>query len=137
MNGDGETETRESEPTAAQILNGLADEFREFCQARHDVGAKEYGPTKFLSNNMFRMIAEEMADISNYCMYEYIKLRLMEGTLDESSTYPTTHIDRGEGDGVSPPFASFSGAGGLSELLRQSGWLQDDGQRSSGGEPSQ
>ncbi len=66
-----------SEPTAEK-LNELSAEWDTFTQERHEMGAREYGPTAFLENDMFEYIFEELADIANYVRYTYIKLRLLE-----------------------------------------------------------
>jgi hypothetical protein len=125
--------SQDSEMGPEAVLNLLGQEFDEFCQARHNQGAKEYGPTAFLGNSMFKMIAEEMADIANYCRYEYIKLRLMEGSFDEGSV----DFARAGASSTEHPVPSatspFVGAGGLHDLLQGQEGLQDPGQRGSGG----
>ncbi len=68
----------DSPEATAQRLNELSNEWDTFIQERHEMGAKEYGPTAFLENDMFEFIFEELADIANYVRYTYIKLRLLE-----------------------------------------------------------
>ena len=140
MSQDSETGTEDGsapEMSTADVLNMLAAEFDQFCQERHNDGAKEYGPTRFASNNMFQMIAEEMADIANYCRYQYIKLRLMEGTFisDESRTdFTSSGVQSSEHEVPSGPSA-FAGAGGLSELLQATRRSSHPGQWGGGGLP--
>ena len=127
-----DSETDEDSPKA--VLNQLAAEFDQLCQERHFTGAREYGPTGFIKNNMFRMIAEEMADIANYCRYEYIKLRLMEGSFDSesSSDFASSGVPGTQHPVPSPAPAFISGAD-LQDVLQGQGWFQDPGQRGSGG----
>ena len=72
------TDILDSPEATAGRLNQLSAEWDEFIQERHETGAKEYGPTTFLENDMFEFIMEELADIANYVRYTYIKLRLLE-----------------------------------------------------------
>lgn len=53
-------------------------EFDLLTQARHETGYEEYGDLKFLDNELFGMIYEELADAANYLRYQFIKLRLVE-----------------------------------------------------------
>ena len=107
-----------SEKNDAEVINDLAHEFDNFCQARHNAGAAEYGETGFLKNNMFRMIAEELADGANYMRYLYIKIRLLEGIYDSENSINFASADalrpRHE---VSHDTPSFVSAGNLSKLL--------------------
>jgi hypothetical protein len=56
----------------------FADEFMALCERRWNEGAEEYGPTGFLKNDMIAFIAEELADISNYAMMTYMKVRALQ-----------------------------------------------------------
>jgi len=56
----------------------FADEFMELCAERWNEGAQEYGPTGFLKNDMVQFIAEELADISNYALMTYMKVRALQ-----------------------------------------------------------
>lgn len=62
-------------------IQALSEEFDNLCRARHEMGASEYGPTKFLQNNMFDMMVEELADMANYARYQSIKIRLIQKQL--------------------------------------------------------
>ena len=73
-----------SDATEADYLQLLSDEFDALCQSRHVDGAKEYGPLNFLKAPLLQMAAEELADMTNYCRYMYVRLRLMEETLNAS-----------------------------------------------------
>lgn len=55
-----------------------SQEFDLLTQARHDEGHEEYGDLAFLSNDMYGMIYEELADAANYLRFQFIKLRLLE-----------------------------------------------------------
>jgi hypothetical protein len=74
----------DSEQSKTDYIQHLSDEFSTLCQLRHEAGAEEYGDVAFLTAPLIRMAAEELADMSNYCRYMYIKLRMMEEYLDAS-----------------------------------------------------
>ncbi len=65
-------------------LQHLSEEFDTLIELRHETGAEEYGDVAFLTAPLVRMAAEELADLANYARYMYIKLRLMEETLNAS-----------------------------------------------------
>jgi hypothetical protein len=69
-----------------EVMQELSDEFNSLIFSRHVEGAEQYGEFQFLKNDMVRFIAEELADIANYCRYTYMKLRLMEKVLNASGT---------------------------------------------------
>ena len=54
-------------------------EFDQYCQQRH-----EQNETK-LENDPYEEICRNLADISNYARYEYIKVRLMQTGLGDSN----------------------------------------------------
>lgn len=66
----------------SDYMQHLSDEFSSLCQIRHEVGAEEYGPVAFLKAPLIQMAAEELADMSNYCRYMYVRLRLLEEELN-------------------------------------------------------
>jgi hypothetical protein len=66
-----------------ETIQQLSEEFDHLCQARHDGGEETYGPYKFLEVDTVRFAAEELADLSNYSRYLYIKLRLIQERLRE------------------------------------------------------
>ena len=77
---DSDTQSLGSETKA--YIEGLSVEFDTLRALRHEVGAEEYGEVAFLKAPLVRMAAEELADLCNYARYMYIKLRIMEDTLD-------------------------------------------------------
>lgn len=117
--------------TDDQVVALLADEFDQFCIARHLDGAAQYGATGFMKNNMFQMIIEELADAANYIRYQYIKMRLLEGAFQNAnSTHFPSDLLEADGHQLSHDASSFVGAGGLSELLQKARGFQNPGQRS-------
>jgi hypothetical protein len=60
----------------------LRSEFADLVAKRLRDGAAEYGEDAFVDNNTFEMIYEEIADLVNYCMFTYVKLRLIEEQVD-------------------------------------------------------
>lgn len=53
-------------------------EFDELCLQRHIAGSKKYGPGKFLAVDTMQEALEEIADLSNYARYTFIKVRLLQ-----------------------------------------------------------
>jgi len=79
------TEDSEQDPTKElDYVQHLSDEFDTLTQLRHETGAEEYGDVAFLTAPLIRMAAEELADMSNYCRYMYVRLRMMEDLLNAS-----------------------------------------------------
>ena len=76
------------DPTIEEIQQYSLD-FDELCQRRHVMGSERYGPVKFMEVDTVEMAIEEIADMTNYLRYFYIKLRLMqkhfEGGSDEET----------------------------------------------------
>lgn len=62
--------------------------FGTLRQIRHNVGEQKYGPMTFQHNDIFRMIAEELADAANYLEYQFVKLMKLQEELQER--YPET-----------------------------------------------
>lgn len=69
-------------------LNAFAAEFENLRTERHNKGAEEYGPTKFMEEgtDLSLMIYEELADAANYLAYMYIRLRTMEELIKHESS---------------------------------------------------
>jgi hypothetical protein len=63
-------------------ITRLSALYDSLCQTRHETGAKEYGVVAFLGNDVIRMMAEELADTSNYCRMQFIKLMLLQEMLE-------------------------------------------------------
>ncbi len=66
-----------------EMLERLNLEFFELCEQRHNTGADEYGPLKFLDVNLPEFIYEELADFANYARFLYIRVRLLEEMASE------------------------------------------------------
>lgn len=79
-----DTSKGSEEQEEVSLLQQYSEEFDALCQIRGDEGAEEYGPTAFLKAPLVRMAAEELADLSNYARFMYIKLRLLEEKLHAS-----------------------------------------------------
>ncbi len=67
----------------AETLERLNLEFFELCEQRHNTGADEYGPLKFLDVNLPEFIYEELADFANYARFLFIRVRLLEEIANE------------------------------------------------------
>jgi len=66
----------------AEEVQRYADEFYKFCQSRHEMGAEKYGPVNFVTVDTLQMAMEEIADLANYALYTYIKLRLLQSSIE-------------------------------------------------------
>ena len=119
-----------SKMTQDEIVYNLMDEFDDMCKQRHVTGVEKYGANDgFLKNNLFEMIAEEIADVTNYCRYLYVRMRLLDGVFEYASSTHYTNDDETVSEHEIPPSSSsFVGAGGLYELLQKLGRVQDSGQ---------
>ena len=72
---------------SAEHIQGLEDDFMQLIEERRQMGEEQYGQFAFLNNNTFEMAFEELADMCNYALFTYIKLRLfMEGVNDVLSS---------------------------------------------------
>lgn len=45
------------------------------------MGAEKYGPVKFMEIDSVEMAIEELADLANYVLYTYVKLRMLQDAL--------------------------------------------------------
>jgi hypothetical protein len=66
--------------------------FDEVCRARHAMGAEKYGPLDFVSNDVLRMILEELSDVANYARYAFIKASII-GTVLKGLQNPEPRQD--------------------------------------------
>lgn len=66
-----------------ELISKLSEAFDQECQDRHDMGAEKYGAVKFLKVNSFKMAMEELADLSNYARYAWIKMALLAARFDD------------------------------------------------------
>jgi hypothetical protein len=64
-----------------EAFQRFSDKFDELCQERHKAGQAEYGAFTFLGNDVIRMMMEELADTSNYCRMQFIKLMFLQAHL--------------------------------------------------------
>lgn len=73
------------EPTDEELasMQALAELFDNLCLARHAAGQEEYGQLTFMTNDVIRMLCEELADTANYCRYQFIKLMILQDRLAE------------------------------------------------------
>lgn len=113
-----------SEPTddftlAVENLQTFSEEFDDLCQLRHDIGSKEYGPTKFLSVDLYQYAAEELADLSNYARFLYVKLRTIEELLNASGINLSAQLTEEvrSTDPVPPHASTFIPSGEISGFL--------------------
>ena len=72
--------------------------FDDMCIERHNQGAEEYGPAKFLENDVMLMLAEELLDAANYCRYQFIKIILLNELLNKE----LSDTDKKDGDFTRP-----------------------------------
>lgn len=67
-------------------INSKAEDFDNLCVERHEAGAAEYGKVTFLENDVIRMMLEELADTTNYCRMQAIKLLILQERLEQEMT---------------------------------------------------
>ncbi len=93
----------------AETLERLNLEFFELCEQRHNTGADEYGPLKFLDVNLPEFIYEELADFANYARFLFIRVRLLEEIANERGIDLSASFtgEVREGDEVPPSAPSF------------------------------
>lgn len=107
----------------AEKLQQFSDEFSDLCQVRHETGAEEYGSVAFMTAPLFSMAAEELADLSNYARYMYVKLRSIEEALIASgfdlSTLTTEEV--WQSDEVPPDSSAFVPSEDLQGFLPRQG----------------
>jgi len=75
--------SEEIDPILQKVIQ-FSEAFDNLTQARHEMGAQEYGVMTFIGNDVIRMMAEELADTSNYCRMQFIKLMILQELLEES-----------------------------------------------------
>lgn len=73
----------EKDDGIVEMMQAYAEQFDKLCQERHELGQLEYGEFTFLENDVVRMMAEELADTSNYCRMQFIKLMMLNNLLVE------------------------------------------------------
>jgi len=70
------------------LLQDLSDEYDERCAERHEAGAEKYGPLKFAGVDTIEQALEEVLDMGNYIRYTYIKLRLLQMSVQAIAAPP-------------------------------------------------
>jgi hypothetical protein len=80
-------QTPSLDPEDAEKIAGLVVKysvaFDELCAERDKVGREHYGTFTFLGNDVVRMMMEELADTSNYCRMQFIKLMMLQAMLED------------------------------------------------------
>jgi len=79
----GQDEHPLMEEAFSHYIAGLSDEFDNQTIERHEMGREKYGPGKFLTVNTIDEALDELVDLSNYARYTYIKLRMMQKSLED------------------------------------------------------
>lgn len=88
------------------LVEGYAQAFDHLCNERHKAGAAEYGNFTFLENDVIRMMAEELADTSNYCRMQFIKLMMLQAIIEDEL------VERSDSGGnITIGVKAFKGAG--------------------------
>jgi len=62
----------------------LRDEFIILLNSRLAAGEEEYGELAFMYHNTFREMYEELADLANWAMFTFVRLRVMERGLPDA-----------------------------------------------------
>lgn len=78
----------------------LRNDFTKLVAERFKEGEKEYGKDAFLEHDTFKEIYEELADVCNWAMFTYIKLRIMEKRANAVRTDSPTEDARGDTGGA-------------------------------------
>lgn len=87
-----------------ELVSMYSESFDKLCQERHAAGQQEYGQFTFLGNDVVRMMMEELADTSNYCRMQFIKLMLLQEALEGKLSEETT-----DGESITIGVKSFKG----------------------------
>ena len=92
----------------SDIMNEYSAAFDKLCVERHEAGAKEYGVFTFLGNDVIRMMAEELADTSNYCRMQFVKLIMLN---DLITSDPRIQGLSNNGEEITIGIKAFKGTG--------------------------
>jgi hypothetical protein len=65
------------------LAQEASDEFEELCNHRHALGEQKYGAGKFLTVDTLEEALFELADLSNYAKYTFVRIRLLQAQLSE------------------------------------------------------
>lgn len=66
----------------AEKLEQYSAEFDTMVLERHQMGSEKYGPGKFLTVDTMQEALYELADLSNYARYTFIRVRLLQDQLE-------------------------------------------------------
>lgn len=80
---DDPTKEEQDAHDLAELLQELSSSFDKLCQERHEAGQQEYGVFTFMGNDVIRMMMEELADTSNYCRMQFMKLMFLQMQLEQ------------------------------------------------------
>lgn len=64
-----------------ECIEQFAVEFDNMCANRMQMGAKKYGPGKFLTVDTMEEALFELADLSNYAKMTFIRVKLLQAQL--------------------------------------------------------
>jgi hypothetical protein len=78
------------EPSSlATQLVAYSHEFDNRTEERHQMGQEKYGPIQFTSVDTLEAAIQEVLDLANYARYTYIKLRLLQESLETNKVANT------------------------------------------------
>jgi hypothetical protein len=77
----------------AQAVETFSAEFNLMTTQRHEKGAEKYGPGKFLTVDTLEEALFELADLSNYARYSFIRIRLLQMMLAEQAEGQALTVD--------------------------------------------
>lgn len=73
----------------AELLQELSDEYDKRCHERHVMGEEKYGPGTWLDIDTLEAAIDEIIDLGNYIRFTFIKLRLLQESLDTDKSKPS------------------------------------------------
>lgn len=106
INGDELTPEEIEAYELEGYMNEKAEEFDTLAAERHQAGADLYGPITFLGNDVIRMMLEELADTTNYCRMQAVKLMILQDRLE---TELGSKLGPMQSDNIEMGFQSFKG----------------------------
>jgi len=104
----------EAQDPVADFLEGMVEHsvnFDVMAQARWDMGAEQYGPFKYLENDVIEMMKEELIDQANYARMQFIKLCILQEMLEDGVLAEMPEMKQGDGSFKMGP-QGFKPAGG-------------------------
>jgi hypothetical protein len=67
-----------------ESIERFSNEFDAMCMERHEKGSEKYGPGKFLTVDTLEEALFELADLSNYARYTFVRVKLLQQKLTET-----------------------------------------------------